>query len=79
MNKVCTNGDRKVAKESPVSLGIHTEDHRGTLWQTYTIIIIITINRSECDIKLQPIAEFRRGIMSLPFAATTSRSLLSKM
>ena len=31
------------------------------------------------DIKLRPVMEFRRGIMRLPFAATTSGSPLSKV
>ena len=30
------------------------------------------------DIKLQPVVEFRRGIMRLPFATITSRSPLGK-
>ena len=33
-----------------------------------------------CDlVELHPVVEFRRGIMRLPFAATTSRSHLSKV
>ena len=36
-------------------------------------------NRPGYDIKLHPVAEFRHGIMRLPFAATTSRSPLSKV
>ena len=39
-------------------------------------------NNNDCpgyDIKLQPVVEFRRGIMRLPFATSTSRSLLSKV
>ena len=31
------------------------------------------------DIKLRPVVEFRRGIMRLPFATTTSGSPLSKV
>ena len=31
------------------------------------------------DYKLHPVVEFRRGIMRLPFATTTSRSPLSKV
>ena len=31
------------------------------------------------DLKLHPVVEFRRGQMRLPFAATTSRSPLSKV
>ena len=42
------------------------------------LIMIITICPGY-DIKLHPVAEFRRGIMRLPFAATTSRSPLSKV
>ena len=38
-------------------------------------IAIIIVN----DIKMHPVAEFRRGIMRLPFAAITSWSPLSKV
>ena len=43
------------------------------------IIIIIIIIRPGYDIKLHPVLEFRRGIMRLPLATTTSRSPLSKV
>ena len=47
------------------------------------IIIIIChgydVNCPGYDVKLHPVVEFRRGIMRLPFAATTSRSPLSKV
>ena len=49
---------------------------------TIIIIIIITIIIIICpgqDYKLQPVVEFRRGRMRLPFATTTSRSPLSKV
>ena len=43
------------------------------------IIIIITIIMSPGhDFKLHPVVEFRRGIMRLPFATTTSRSPLEQ-
>ena len=45
----------------------------------YDVASIGEINRPGYDIKLHPVAEFRRGIMRLPFAATTSRSPLSKV
>ena len=43
------------------------------------VVIIIIINCPGYDIKLHPVMEFRRGIMRLPFAITTSRSPLSKV
>ena len=43
------------------------------------IIIIIMLSCHGYDIKLHPVVEFRRGIMRLPFATTTSRSPLSKV
>ena len=43
------------------------------------ITIIVKINCPGYDIKLHPFVEFRRGIMRLPFAATTPRSPLSKV
>ena len=43
-------------------------------------IIIIVINiYPGYEIKLHPVVEFLTGIMRLPFAATTSRSPLSKV
>ena len=53
--------------------------HNCTLGFFRIIIIIITIICPGYDIKLQPVIEFRRGIMRLPFAATTARSPLSKV
>ena len=38
-----------------------------------------TVSRPGYDIKLHPVVEFGRGRMRLPFAATTSRSPLSKV
>ena len=50
------------------------------------IIIIIIITQASTDSYhvlgmtwVHPVVEFRRGIMRLPFAATTSRSPLSKV
>ena len=45
--------------------------------QHQIIMIIVIIMCPGYDIKLHPVAEFRRGIMRLPFPTTTSRSPFS--
>ena len=75
----CQNYKKGTGYLKPRDLGLMSSNYPAN---NINAVRHLNNNNNKCpgyDIKLHPVVEFRRGIMRLPLATTTSRSPLSKV